>query len=1045
MPAPQVTRIAFQDDTLQILSQALLDGLSSASAGDLSAALVLLPSTRACRSLQHRLLEMSGRDTLLLPRIQTVTQWADEMKTAVGLSDTSCPDDRTRALILAPALQQMSWLADHPESAPGLAHELITFFDEARLHGRATELLDPAQRLELQALTGPADVDVLNQDLARIHEAWAAYRRLVPRDRTDVLQELAAALQQSAPRLRRPPECVFVAGFSRVDPTRAALLSAALASGDTGRVFLPTATGPLAKLLLATWGAEPCATDPLAPAREVERLLTGQTGAIRPAAATLRARLADLRRTVDPADLLAPAGPLELIACGSAENESRVVADRVAAALAATEDSPPRITVAVNDPQLATRIRAHLNAAGIDSDDTHGDPLSALPAGLLVRFILRTALTDLRSEPLLEVLTHPYVQLPVSEGHHSRWTTRLEQMFRRDQGPRGGLAALHRRADERDEAVLNLFRDEREERTADSDGMVAFVTLLADAFAPMLPFRDRKPRPWRELLTALRACWALLAPAYALEAGKTTRPDIAKLHALLVVLERDAAILPAATLAAFSSDLSRLLATENVAAHRRPHLPVVISGLVEARLERTDILILAGLRDGVFPKPDPRPLFLAGAVRERLGLPGWQAPLARDAELFARLLHNAPRVLLTWATEADGTPALPSSFVTRLELVLPPLPGPSASAREWRTRPVPWAEIAASERAFSAAERQVAPAAAIRPLTRLSWSALRTWRDCPYRFLLERGFALRREEEVQEEFRRQDYGNLVHRALQDWLAPDSEGFAALAAGDMNRAHTALDAAARHHFEPGSLEMPQRRLWLESLRAAMPGLVATESARFATWRPLAVEREFTLPLPVLAAWTQEQAAALEMDPALPALDSAAEAIALRGVVDRIDHDLADPAAVSVIDYKTGAVPSARSVADAEELQIVLYAAAVELGALELDGGPHHVREGIYYGVQREQTGPPRQPHLAGAEPDGRRVFVQGAARLVQLALAAADPAGGFPVLPREFAGEGPSRLPCVHCDFRGVCRVEELDVPAHTERKLDKLVNRKDPW
>ena len=124
---------------------------------------------------------------------------------------------------------------------------------------------------------------------------------------------------------------------------------------------------------------------------------------------------------------------------------------------------------------------------------------------------------------------------------------------------------------------------------------------------------------------------------------------------------------------------------------------VVISGMVEARLERSDTLILAGLRDGVFPKKSTRPLFLASALRERLGLPGWPAALSRDAELFARLLHGAPQVLLTWSTEEAGSPALPSSFVSRLELVLQP-ELKSVDSRLWRVKPTPWDEIAAAEK-----------------------------------------------------------------------------------------------------------------------------------------------------------------------------------------------------------------------------------------------------------------------------------------------------------------------------------------------------------
>ena len=1056
MASIDITRVPFRTDTLRAVADDLLARLPGAAHGDLSAALVLLPSARACRSLGHVLLEASGADTLLLPRIQTVAQWAGEQEAALGLvagglaiisglgtaSDPG-PDDRTRPLILAPHLAALPWLADNPESAPGLARELIQFFDEARLHGQADLLLDPDRLGELEALAGEAQADILAGDMARVHEGWAVYRRLVPRDSTDRLRELGAATTDRPVVPLVPPELVVVAAFGRVDPTRAALLRAALAQGRAGRLFLPAVDGPLASFFAATWGASQAGTDPLAPARRCEELVAGTPPAVAPDSPILRERLDALAAGCDPQDLLAPRGPLEFLPCGSAEAEAAAIADRVARLLQEAAATPagalPRITVATNDPKLADRIRAQLWDAGIDADDTHGDPLSALPAGLLLRFLLRAALTDLRIEPLLEVLTHPYVQLPVGEGHHAKWTLRLEQMYRRDNGPRGGLAALHRRADERDEAVLNLIR-----RTAAEagEGMVDFVTHIADAFAPLLPFGDGKPHPWSALLAGVRRSWGLLAPGRALGEGDKSRADLARLDELLTMLERDADRLPPATLAEFNSELGRLLGAENAAAHRQPNLPVVIAGLVEARLERSDVLILAGLRDGVFPKRSARPLFLAGSLRERLGLPGWTAALARDAELFTRLLHGAPQVLLTWATDEGGQKALPSSFVTRLELALSPAAEAAATPAQWRTRPVPWQQIAAAERQFSADGLTMRAQVPIRPLTQLSWSALSMWRDCPYRFVLSRGFALRREEEVQEEFRQMDYGNLVHSVLQEWLTPDGAGCAALVAGDAATAANLLDDAAHRAFDRGADELPQRRLWFANFRGGIPGLVRNELGRCADWHPTALERKFTVALPAMREWAAELATSLGAETTVPDLPAHALVVELTGSVDRVDRHRDGTGSVAIIDYKTGGVPSVKQVAELEELQVLLYAAAAEMGALALDGPPAGVREAFYYAVKPNLVGGPATPHLTDDEA-GRRLLLDGTIRLIELSVAASDPQAEYRLLPRELDGTGPTNLPCRYCDFRGACRIEERPVPAATARKLDKLINRKD--
>ncbi|MCB1182362.1 PD-(D/E)XK nuclease family protein, partial [bacterium] len=236
------------------------------------------------------------------------------------------------------------------------------------------------------------------------------------------------------------------------------------------------------------------------------------------------------------------------------------------------------------------------------------------------------------------------------------------------------------------------------------------------------------------------------------------------------------------------------------------------------------------------------------------------------------------------------------------------------------------------------------------------------------------------------------------------------------------------------------ELPQRRLWLETFLGLVPGLVRVEAERAATWAPRALEAPFELPLAELRRWTDALAAATGEEPA-PDLPDRGEPILLRGVVDRIDAHR-ETGELAVLDYKTGALPTGRAVERLDELQIILYAAAVECGAVAaVAGGP--VATGAYYGVHADGQGPPPRPHLP-ADEAGRRLLARGGAELVRLALGAADPDGAFPLLPREWAGQGPAALPCATCDFRGVCRIEELVVPAATARKLDKLVNRKDP-
>lgn len=1036
-------------DTFSIRSVPFADDLLLCLADDLLAldhperALVLLPSSRACRTLGHTLLESSGQKALLLPRILTPAQFEEELAMALGLDGGNVPGDRVRHLLLAHRLKDEPWLADRPESAPGLAREFVELFDEVRRHGLQERLLEGDGLPELVAIVGSKAADQQEAELERLHRVWDLYRAAVPRDGVDLTAELAA--QAGRPENRDTlaavshAEPLLVAGFANLDPLRAAVLRAAGDVVDDSRLYLPAATGRLDSFFTSTWSrAGSGELDPLAPARRVQDLLA-PTEAPAPEepdepGPSLRERVAALG---DRQAFWAPDGPLELLACGTAEDESLVVADRVVRLLAADGGAARRTAIVTNDPTLAARVVAQLRDAGVDTDQTLGAPLSTLPAGLLLRFILRTAVTDFRPDSLLEVLTHPFVRIGQAGGKDETWVLRLERTLRRHQGAQPGAEGLSRLAADRDAAARQLRSGDGDE--APKPGLEDYVAAVLAAFHPLTDLNGRMFITWQEGLEAIRAVWNALCPEQPLFENKE-RSDLTALARLLDDLERDAGRLPETRVKDMAADLGRLLGMESVAPHRGQAKPVLVTGTVEARLERFDQLILCGMADGSFPARGSRPLFLNGALRGHLGLPDWRGANARDAELFLRLLYNAPHVLVTWPTEGGGRAILPSPFVERLALALPEgrEPERAVTPRPWRRQqdfdPIP------AQFAFAAEPSPPKSHVELRPLNRLSWSALHRWRDCHYRHLLERGLMLRKEEEVREEFGRKDHGSLVHRCLEQFLDPDGAGYAALLAGHTHDAEAYLDSVARALFLPPGEDTALRRLWLENFLRCVPAIVQVERERFRHWRPVHREQVFELPLSLLRERLEKMASAEFPDRTVPAAEKGDAEIILRGTIDRVDRYVdslgQSEARVAVIDYKTGKMPKAKDLENLEDLQIVLYALVLE--ALHPDT---HVAEGSYYAVSEVDAGPPKNMPLTA---DGRHLLVQGGAELIRMARAAADEKAPFDLVPRQVAGEGPPKLPCTWCDFRGVCRLEEkAGLPEAVASRLDDLVNRKE--
>lgn len=1030
----------FEDDLLLQLATDLEAQLPEAKNGDFSAGWVILPSSRACRTLGHVLLENQTADTLLLPRILTPGQLEEELCLALDLPATGLPNDLTRPLILAHALKKESWLRDRPESAPGLAAEYISLFDEIRLHGQRDQLLSAEGLQSLTGLVNSETVDQQEDELKQIRRVWELYREKIPRDSVDLLVDIAGMMEEPdnlPPEISKAfsPDLFLVAGFANLNPMRGAWMRALAGWAAESRLYLPEARGPLARFFADTWSPAAEALDPLAAARKVGGLLVPCDGESepKPPARTLRQRVSDLG---DPEIFWAPKGPLELLACGRSEDESRVVADRVVRLLAATDGARKRTAVVTNDPVLAARIVVHLRDAGVDTDQTLGAPLSSLPAGLLLRFILRTVLTDFRTESLLEVITHPYVSPPAPDQKVEQWNLRLETMLRRYQGGQPGRLGLEKLALGWDESAQKFS-------SGNQPGMTVFVNGLLEAFAPLSRLAGDLFATWNDMLPALVKVWNNLCPDEPLEENKE-KSDIKEAARLLDDLKVDARLLPAVGLAGFSADLGRMLTAKSVAPHRGKAKPVVVAGTVEARLEKFDHLFLAGMAEGNFPARSRRPLFLNSNLRRRLQLPDWRESLARDAALFLRLLFNAPQVLVTWPTEGDGRPILPSPFVARLALALPDgrEPDRASAVPLWRRsdEDIPATEQLQAQ--FKAEGLVPVCTQKIRPLNQLSWSALRTWRECPYRYLLARGFQMQKEDEVRQEFGRRDFGSLVHQSLCAFLQPSDEGYAALLAGQEERAAEILAECARHEFLGQGEDTAVRRLWLDNFCECIPEIVTCEVKRFVNWRPVLLECEFQLSVAELLGWLRQGGFEVKV----PENEPGDESTVLRGTIDRVDELVSASGGATrlaaIVDYKTGSLPSPKKVTDLEDLQIILYALALEAGAVDGSApAERRVEEGFYYGISPAAAGPPAKLHLPEQD---RSLLAAGGLELVRLARLAADPEQDFSLIPAELDGEGGSALPCRYCDFRGVCRLEERPgLPAPTALKLDHLVNRKE--
>src|SRR4051812_8524160 len=103
------------------------------------------------------------------------------------------------------------------------------------------------------------------------------------------------------------------------------------------------------------------------------------------------------------------------------------------------------------------------------------------------------------------------------------------------------------------------------------------------------------------------------------------------------------------------------------------HPRISIWGLLEARLQRADLVVLGGLNEGVWPAMPAPDQWLPPKVRANLGMPTLDGRIGLAAHDFASAL-GAPEVLITRARRDGRSPTVGSRFLLRLDAMTGGLP-----------------------------------------------------------------------------------------------------------------------------------------------------------------------------------------------------------------------------------------------------------------------------------------------------------------------------------------------------------------------------------
>jgi ATP-dependent helicase/nuclease subunit B len=570
---------------------------------------------------------------------------------------------------------------------------------------------------------------------------------------------------------------------------------------------------------------------------------------------------------------------LRRLDCGSPQDEAGAIALLLREALEAPGRTAALITP---DRDLARRVAAELKRWQVDIDDSAGVPLNRTPPGVFLRLVLALAAEEWAPLPLLSVLKHPLAGCGLPAGAIRERVRALEKETLRGPRPKQGAAGLRELLKPEWRALHDL------------------VDRIEAASASLVAALASDETELKSLVAAHIACCERLAASDEEEGpARLWREPAGEAAALFLnELLQEAEGFPRFRGSEYPALFESLLSGPVVRPPYGRHPRLFIWGLLEARLQQADLVVLGGLNEGIWPAQIASDPWLSRPMRQSFGLPPPERRIGAAAHDFALAL-GAREVVMTRAVRIEGAPTVASRWLLRLDTVLRAAGvantlGADIAPRSWHEQldepaddPMPMQPPAPR------------PPLAARP-RKLSITEIETWRRDPYAIYAKHVLRLKALDPLDADPGAADRGIVIHEALGNFLE-----------------------AYPRQLPPNTIEQ-LRALGLQSFAPLLdrPGVWAfwwPRYKRIAEWIAAMEAERRPLLEDILA----------EVDGRMT-IEAAAGRFEIVGRADRIERRR--DGKIALIDYKTGSVPEAGDLAEGITPQLALEAAMVEQGGV-----------------------------------------------------------------------------------------------------------------
>lgn len=540
------------------------------------------------------------------------------------------------------------------------------------------------------------------------------------------------------------------------------------------------------------------------------------------------------------------------------------------------------------DRNLSRQVTAALDIWDLVPDDSAGIPLHLTAPGRILSMVSLLLSTDITVELLFVVLKHPLTFSGNEDrGQHLLRSRELELHFRRSPGSHPSPQ------------FLNAWAKKQINKDPDILEWIDWVTnnilsVKVDGSLSLAKLVDLH----------LSLAGTICAGSTGSGAGSLWEENAGrKANEVFNALSADAGASGKVTSQEYRNLIYALLAKEVVRDRDSGHPNILILGTLEARVQNTDVVILGGMNEGIWPaSPAPDP-WLNRKMRKDLGLLLPERQIGLSAHDYQQAVA-AKEVWITRSKRDAESETVPARWVNRLCNLIQGLPGSNGhtALEQMRERGGFWlrqAHLIATPMATVEKARRPSPSPPLnkRP-TELSVTRIKTLIRDPYAIYAEKVLRLRPLDPLNSVPDAKLRGIVFHKVLERFVLECTDPSIATA----QEQFLTITSEVLENLCPWQ---SAKILWYSQLERVAPHFIHDEIARRSDSVKVHAEVKCSAVIEELR-------------------------FNLHGVADRID--ITDNKSAALYDYKTGAVPS-KPQQEKFDKQLLLEAVMIEKGQFE----------------------------------------------------------------------------------------------------------------